>query len=168
MKKFISKENLQTYHNLLKPEVDKKLDAPEGGSNGQVLTKTEDSIEWADIPEGITNEDVEKAIDEALYESTVEYVDLGLPSGLLWATCNLGAEKETDYGLYFQWGNIQGYKGACSEIESDGNEDAHYFNWSKYKFGGDWDGGQNKYNNEDNLKVLESEDDAATIMLRSQ
>ena len=35
-----------------------------------------------------------------------EYVDLGLPSGLKWAKCNVGAEKETDYVDYFQWGSI--------------------------------------------------------------
>ena len=34
-----------------------------------------------------------------------EYVDLGLPSGLKWAKCNVGAETETDYGDYFQWGS---------------------------------------------------------------
>ena len=34
-----------------------------------------------------------------------EYVDLGLPSGLKWAKCNVGAEKETDYGDYFMWGS---------------------------------------------------------------
>lgn len=33
-----------------------------------------------------------------------EYVDLGLPSGTKWATCNIGATKETDYGDYFAWG----------------------------------------------------------------
>ena len=34
-----------------------------------------------------------------------EYVDLGLPSGLKWAKCNLGAETETAYGDYFMWGS---------------------------------------------------------------
>ena len=34
-----------------------------------------------------------------------EYVDLGLPSGLKWAKCNIGAETETDYGDYFMWGS---------------------------------------------------------------
>ena len=34
-----------------------------------------------------------------------EYVDLGLPSHLKWAKCNVGAEKESDYGYYFQWGS---------------------------------------------------------------
>ena len=34
-----------------------------------------------------------------------EYVDLGLPSGLKWAKCNIGAETETDYGDFFMWGS---------------------------------------------------------------
>ena len=34
-----------------------------------------------------------------------EYVDLGLPSGLKWAKCNVGAETETDFGDYFMWGS---------------------------------------------------------------
>lgn len=33
-----------------------------------------------------------------------EYVDLGLPSGLLWATCNVGADAPTAYGNYYAWG----------------------------------------------------------------
>lgn len=49
MTKFISKENLETYHSLLKPELDKKLDTPDNGSVGQVLTKTDTGIEWSDI-----------------------------------------------------------------------------------------------------------------------
>ena len=38
-----------------------------------------------------------------------EYVDLGLPSGLKWATCNVGANNPEDYGLYFAWGETTGY-----------------------------------------------------------
>ena len=34
-----------------------------------------------------------------------EYVDLGLPSGTLWATCNVGAKKPEEYGDYFMWGS---------------------------------------------------------------
>ena len=37
---------------------------------------------------------------------TPQFVDLGLPSGLKWGKCNVGAKKETDYGHYFQWGDI--------------------------------------------------------------
>ena len=38
-----------------------------------------------------------------------EYVDLGLPSHLKWAKCNIGANSEEKTGLYFQWGDTQGY-----------------------------------------------------------
>lgn len=34
---------------------------------------------------------------------------MGLPSGLLWSTCNVGADKPTDTGLYFSWGNVEGH-----------------------------------------------------------
>ncbi|MDE6311367.1 MAG: fibrobacter succinogenes major paralogous domain-containing protein [Muribaculaceae bacterium] len=36
-----------------------------------------------------------------------EYVDLGLPSGTKWATCNVGADKAWDYGEYFQFGALK-------------------------------------------------------------
>ena len=36
-----------------------------------------------------------------------DYVDLGLPSGTLWATCNLGASKPEDYGEYYAWGETE-------------------------------------------------------------
>ena len=35
-----------------------------------------------------------------------EYVDLGLPSGLKWATCNVGANNPEEYGNYYAWGEI--------------------------------------------------------------
>lgn len=38
-----------------------------------------------------------------------DYVDLGLISGTLWATMNVGASKPSDAGLYFQWGDAKGY-----------------------------------------------------------
>ena len=49
-----------------------------------------------------------------------EYVDLGLPSGTLWATCNVGAEAPEDYGDYFAWG----------EIEPKG-----LYDWKSYRYG---------------------------------
>ena len=36
-----------------------------------------------------------------------EYVDLGLPSGTLWATCNVGANAPEEYGDYFAWGETE-------------------------------------------------------------
>lgn len=35
-----------------------------------------------------------------------EYVDLGLPSGLKWATCNIGANSPEEYGNYYAWGEV--------------------------------------------------------------
>ena len=75
------------------------------------------------------------------------YVDLGLPSGTLWAKCNLGAKAETDFGKFFQWGDTQGYEGV----------DEHQFSWEDYKFG-NYDS-LTKYNNTDGLTLLETSDD---------
>ena len=36
-----------------------------------------------------------------------DYVDLGLPSGTLWATCNVGADSPDGYGDYFAWGETE-------------------------------------------------------------
>ena len=43
-------------------------------------------------------------------ENGFEYVDLGLPSKTMWATCNVGGDKPEDNGLLFQFGHIDGYK----------------------------------------------------------
>ena len=45
-----------------------------------------------------------------------EYVDLGLPSGLLWATCNVGATSPEQAGLYFAFGETVGY--AAEQVEN--------------------------------------------------
>ena len=94
---------------------------------------------------------------------TREYVDLGLPSGTLWATCNIGADSPEDYGLYFAWGETTGY----SEDTSDGRS----FDWSTYKYCNGSSYTLTKYCNDssrgyngftDNLTELVPEDDAAT------
>ena len=46
-----------------------------------------------------------------------EYVDLGLPSGLKWATCNVGADSPEEYGDYFAWGETT-IKDRCSASNS--------------------------------------------------
>lgn len=53
---------------------------------------------------------------------THEYVDLGLPSGLLWATCNVGADSPEDYGWYFMWGSTtNGGDSICNWANCPGN-----------------------------------------------
>lgn len=41
-----------------------------------------------------------------------EIVDLGLPSGTKWAKCNIGATKEEECGIFFQWGSVEGFNDA--------------------------------------------------------
>lgn len=77
----------------------------------------------------------------------VEYVDLGLPSGNLWATCNLGASTPEAYGDYYAWG------------ETKPKQMYTYPNHKWYKEGAP-SLGFTKYNNEDGKLTLEDEDDA--------
>lgn len=50
------------------------------------------------------------SVEIASAAPTVNFVDLGLPSGKLWADRNVGAESEEGYGAYFSWGNVTGHK----------------------------------------------------------
>lgn len=86
-----------------------------------------------------------------------EWVDLGLPSGLKWATCNVGATKPEESGLYFAWGETQG----CTA--EDVYNGVKQFTWADYKWSSDANGTtMTKYNETDGLDTLEAADDAAT------
>lgn len=88
------------------------------------------------------------------------YVDLGLPSGLLWTKYNIGANSEEEAGLYFQWGDTQGY---TAEQVGDG-EGLKSFSWADYKWSVDGSSSNfSKYNASDSKTVLEPEDDAAHV-----
>ena len=91
---------------------------------------------------------------------TYEYVDLGLPSQLKWAKCNIGASTPEESGLYFQWGDTQGYT-----AEQVGNgEGLKIFRWTDYKFSIDGSSFNfSKYNASDSKTVLDPEDDAAHV-----
>lgn len=95
-----------------------------------------------------------------------EYVDLGMTDGnghhIYWSTCNLGAEKPEDCGLYYAWGETIGY----SQNVNDGRS----FNWSEYKWSnGDDEYSLTKYCNDDSFGItddkteLEPADDAAQV-----
>ena len=82
------------------------------------------------------------------------YVDLGLTSGTLWATMNVGATSEDDYGSYFQWGDTEDKRDAdCG--------------WESYKYCNGTEDSMTKYNTDsyygtvDNKITLDLEDDAA-------
>ncbi|MBE6343809.1 MAG: DUF1566 domain-containing protein [Lentimicrobiaceae bacterium] len=92
---------------------------------------TAEALKWSEVPTtGTTNGH--------------EWVDLGLPSGLKWATCNVGASSPEDYGDYFAWGetspkaeyiweNSVTYGEQMSDISGNAQYDAATANW-----GGSW------------------------------
>lgn len=75
-----------------------------------------------------------------------DYIDLGLPSGTLWATCNVGATTPTGYGHHFAWGETETKK---------------VYDWSTYKW---CEGSKNSLTKYFDKKMeLDSEDDAAMV-----
>lgn len=118
----------------------------QGGSgasytDGQTITATADMTlyaQWEKITSGQLNGH--------------DWVDLGLPSGLLWATCNVGSTTPEGYGDYFAWGETA---------------PKNYYWWNSYRY---YDGNpadfsdsdMTKYTGSDGLTILEASDDAAT------
>lgn len=73
-------------------------------------------------------------LNPLLLEDTTQYefVDLGLPSGTYWATKNIGASTPEDVGLYFQWGDTQGYTAEqVNNMEKYFNYDFSDYKWSR-------------------------------------
>ena len=95
-------------------------------------------------------------------KDTREYVDLGLPRKTLWATCNIGASKPEEFGLYFAWGETQGYTSDASDEHQFIEENYKWLetdctNPVLMKYCISWSGII------DNKKELDPEDDAATV-----
>jgi uncharacterized protein (TIGR02145 family) len=84
-------------------------------------------------------------VDGVLYEG----IDLGLPSGTIWADKNVGAETPQDNGLYFSWGNVDGHA-----VENGNVADGYLFDSSTYSttLGSQFTG-----------STLDAEHDAATV-----
>lgn len=89
---------------------------------------------------------------------THDFVEIG---GVKWATMNIGASQPSDYGLYFTWGDTQGY--TAEQVGS--GEGQKYFGWADYKYGNGtsspYASQMTKYNSTDGLTTLEAVDDAA-------
>ena len=108
--------------------------------------------------------------DEPQLPDNHEYVDLGLRSGTLWATCNVGADSPEEYGDYFAWGEIvpkdeygwRNYKWAHWEYDTIGEHFYHVVEetWYKY-YEMNWT--ENGYVKGDGKMELDPEDDAAYV-----
>lgn len=108
-------------------------------------------------------------VDSIFFSETDSYecVDLGLPSGTLWATRNVGAHIPEDYGNYYAWGETEPkeeYSWETYKLTSEPSLTFEYIN--KYTVEDDW-----RYNSwynsngefiGDGLTELLPEDDAAT------
>ena len=94
------------------------------------------------------NQPVDSAKESVIYRCN--YIDLGLPSGTLWATKNIGAENPEDYGDYFAWGETK---------------PKSIYSWNTYK----WFKTKlllpkmRKYGTVDNKSDLDFQDDAAYV-----
>ena len=125
------------------------------------VVKSLDAEKAAEVADPAVVEEVPKyELSRLNYENNVktykidpskkEFVDLGLPSGTLWATCNIGATKPEEFGNYFAWGEVAPkfyyakltykwcYDDTWTKYSNSGDtlelsDDVAYVNW-----GGDW------------------------------
>lgn len=108
---------------------------------------TDEKEGWAEIAKQLEQLKAAAGIGGGTTTDKVGYVDLGLPSGNLWAECNLGASSPEAYGDYYAWGEVEP------------KQEYTYPNHKWYKEGAP-SLGFTKYNNEDGKLTLEDEDDA--------
>ena len=88
-----------------------------------------------------------------------QFVDLGLPSGTLWARCNVGADRPEEFGDYFAWGETEPKKNNNWETYKWCNGDQYKL--TKYCIDSD-------YGTVDGKTELELEDDAAYVNMGEQ
>ena len=99
------------YNMLLKGE-----DYPSGDLNSDNVVNSADlTILYNELLNGVSD-----AITLCPDDNHPHMIDLGLPSGTLWACCNIGAKSPTEYGDYFAWGETQ---------------PKSVYDWSTYKWG---------------------------------
>ena len=133
-------------------------------SNTSVATVSDDGLVTAKSPGSCTitcsatDDFGAKAVCAVKVSSGIhDYVDLGLPSGTLWATCNVGTDSPEEYGDYFAWGETK---------------PKEHYGWDNYKYCMGESKTLTKYCNKssygyrdftDGLTELLPEDDAATV-----
>lgn len=154
-------------------------EGPEQGAQDQTVITEDDAAqkgtaaadllaaqanEGDNIPVGEESSDIKKANGTDDYA----WVDLELPSGTLWASCNLGANSPEEFGEFYAWGEVTP-KTPMPAYDPDGNYDTKdLVDWTAYKYCEQKDSTMTKYCLEsrfgtvDEINYLESVDDAAT------
>ena len=111
----------------------------------RIYIKLNDEVFYGDVVE--VNTLGTKPVDNSKSINGHKFVDLGLPSSLLWAETNIGAETAADNGNYYAWGE--------TTTKSS-------YSWPTYKYGTS-ESDITKYNSTDGKKFLDQEDDAAYV-----
>ncbi len=123
------------------------------------LTATETGVNLADY---YSKTQVDSKIDDATNklftaENGHSFVDLGLPSGTLWATCNVGASRPEEYGGVFAWGETEEKESYTLRNYAFFVDDG-YLAFNKYTL-------YARYGLQDGRVTLENEDDAASAVM---
>ena len=120
------------------------------GSRTEFVASTVDSIAFSTITDSPDlPDDPIKPVDPT---NGHEYVDLGLPSGTKWATCNVGADYPEDYGDYFAWGETEPKEEY--DLSTYKWHEGSYYTHTKYCT-------SSTYGKVDNKTTLDLADDAA-------
>ena len=96
------------------------LDTDEDAQPNDSIPSTEESLFPND---SVSGDDTLILPNDSLMNETHEAVDFGLPSGLKWTTCNVGASSSEGFGDYYSWGE--------TEEKSD-------YHWENYKYFNDY------------------------------
>ncbi len=129
---------------------------PKNASAADDAALSPDSVEVS-VDAGVTasSEAEEASEDKSVIVNGHMFVDLGLPSGLLWASFNIGAENAYEDGVRFAWGET-------SMTEKEDFFDIKYYEYASFDADGEY-AGLTKYNKTDKKTTLEKEDDAAFV-----
>ena len=110
----------------------------------RAYVKVNDAVYYGDVKSETTY-----GKKSTYYINGHKFVDLGLPSGLLWAKTNIGAATAADVGNYYAWGETE-------------PQTSNSYSWDSYKYGTS-SSNLTKYNSSDGKTTLDSEDDAAYV-----
>ena len=115
-------------------------------SSGKLYSSATDSINLERAKLKVVKVNTEYVEDNSKSFNGHKFIDLGLPSGLLWAETNIGATIAADAGNYYAWGET---------------ETKEKYTWAKYKYG--TKDNLYKYNTTGKMSVLNLDDDAAYV-----
>ena len=138
MKRYSKRQLYDIIMNSVSTEVKKYIN-----ENYKLLSDINDEYTDIDLNAKTINTNINSKLMSGKHMNH-KFVDLGLSSGTLWATLNIGAFSIYDPGYYYAWGEL---------------ETKSYYDLDNYEFLKE--GNIQKYNVEDNIKILEPVDDVA-------